>query len=659
MTSLTKFSMFFKRAKSENLLLIISLFLVILPHLLRIPVLISLFCGLVISWRLLFEYNKAPYPGKIIRFLLMLAGIIIVLFSYQTIVGRHAGTALLVVMLCLKLTEFKTTRDASVIVFLGYFVVITGFLFSQSIPVAIYMMFTVVLLTTTLIAFQHKSYSQILHLKFATQLLIYSIPLAIVLFVLFPRVTGPLWGLPEDAHNAKTGISDSMSPGNFSKLSNSYEVAFRVKFNESTPLPEHRYWRGPVLWSYDGQTWTAPEKERMATRRIEYTGYSKAISYSVTLEPHQQYWLFALDIPAKLPDQVRLTPELQLLSPKPVTQVKKYNLESHTEYKLFASYNISPSRYLALPKHISPKARGLVQEWQLKNLDRQQIINQALNYFVDKEFYYSRKPPLLFDDPVDEFLFDTRKGYCEHFSSSFTVLMRMAGIPSRVVTGYFGGEINPLGDYMIIRQADAHAWSEVYLEDKGWIRIDPTSVIPPQRIEADEDIVRINPESSQAITIVKEDSWINKSFKGVRNALDSINNSWNQWVVGYNNKKQAALFKAFGVPKITWKGLSAILFVVMSVLLALFSFYIFKNRVKLDQVNKIYYRFCRKLSRAGFIKQENETASGFAKRLVRELPDKKLAIMKITSAYNSLHYGKYSSRSLVRAFAENVNDFKI
>jgi protein-glutamine gamma-glutamyltransferase len=521
------------------------------------------------------------------------------------------------------------------------------------------MMFTVVLLTTTLIAFQHKSYSQILHLKFATQLLIYSIPLAIVLFVLFPRVTGPLWGLPEDAYNAKTGISDTMSPGNFSKLSNSYEVAFRVKFDENIPLPENRYWRGPVLWSYDGKTWTAPVKERKATRRVEYTGYSKAISYSVTLEPHQQYWLFALDIPAKLPLQARLTPELQLLSDKPVTQVKKYSLESHTKYKLFASYNISPSRYLALPKHISPKARELVQEWQLQNLNHQQIINQALNYYVDKEFYYSRKPPLLFDDPVDEFLFDTRKGYCEHFSSSFTVLMRMAGIPSRVVTGYFGGEINPLGDYMIIRQADAHAWSEVYLEDKGWIRIDPTSVIPPHRIEADEDIVRIKPESSQAITIVKEDSWINKSFKGVRNALDSINNSWNQWVVGYNNKKQAALFKAFGVPKITWKGLSTILFIVMSVLLAIFSFYIFKNRVKLDQVNKIYYRFCKKLSKAGFIKQENETASNFAKRLAKELPEKKLAIMKITSAYNSLHYGKYTSRTLVQAFAENVNDFEI
>jgi transglutaminase-like putative cysteine protease len=652
-------STLFSKASSQNLLLLLSLFLVISPHLVRLPVLLSLFCCLILVWRLFYEAGKMAFPGKIIRFFLMIIGIVGVLSSYHTIVGRHAGTALLIIMLCLKLTEFKTSRDATVIVFLGYFIVITSFLFSQSIPIAIYMMVTVILLTTTLIAFQHQTQSQTQHIKLASQLLLYSIPLAIVLFLLFPRVSGPLWGLPEDAFNARTGITDTMSPGNISNLTNSYEVAFRVKFDKNIPQPEHRYWRGPVLWSYDGNTWTAPEYERIESPFINYQGYSEATSYTVTLEPHQQHWLFALDIPATIPNQAKLTPELQILSYKPVTQVKRYSLTSYSQYQLPAHDYLSPRRYLALPENISPRAQLLIDQWKSKYRSSQQIINQALDYFMQNDFYYSRKPPLLFDDPVDEFLFATRKGYCEHYASAFTVLMRMAGIPARVITGYYGGEINPLGNYMIIRQSDAHAWSEVYLKDKGWLRIDPTSVIPPDRIEANEDIVRIQPDSSKAITLGKDISWLNQSFKSLHNLVDSINNIWNQWVIGYNNNKQVALFKAFGVPEITWQGLSTLLFIILAAFLSVFSFFILKSREQTDSVAKIYLRFCRKMQKAGFKKLENETASTFARRVVTDIPDKKLAIMKITSTYNILHYGKYKTRSLVQAFSESVNTFKI
>lgn len=649
----------FKQAKSENLLLIISLALVAFPHFLRMPVLISLLCILVITWRLFYEVKNILYPGKLVRFILLLVGVGTVLFSYQTLVGRHAGTALLVLMLCLKLTEFKNKRDAVVIIFLGYFVVITGFLFSQSIPVAIYMLLTVILLTTTLVAFQHKARSQMPHVKLASRMILYSLPLAGVLFVLFPRVPGPLWGLPEDAYNAKTGISDTMSPGLISSLASSNEVAFRVKFTKNIPASEYRYWRGPVFWFYNGRAWNAPGRRRLKADFINYQALSDPLSYAITLQPHQQHWAFALDIPAQIPQQAFITPDLQMMFNKKVTETLRYQLTSYTNYYLPRYTSVSFDRYLELPGNISPKSRSLVKQWQHQNLSKEQIVDKALNYFANNEFYYSRKSPLLFDDPVDEFLFETKKGYCEHYSSAFTVLMRMAGIPARVVTGYYGGELNPLGEYMIIRQSDAHAWSEVFLQHKGWIRIDPTAVIPPSRIEAEEDIVRIKPESNQAITITRKTSWLTRSLRGVRYTLDSINNTWSQWVIGYNNKKQSAIFNAFGIPEITWKGLSTIMFFMLTIMLTIFSFYIFGTRIKNDPISKIYLRFCQKAARKGLQKQDSETASQFAKRVIDLVPDKKLAIMKITTMYNNLRYGKSQSRSLIKAFSENVKNLKL
>lgn len=659
MITSSTFLSLFKKIESKNLLLISSLIIVVLPHLFRLPIVLTVFCLSIIIWRLLYESGKAANPGKFIRFILMVTGIVIILYSYHSIVGQYAGTALLIVMVCLKLTEYKSSRDATVIIFLGYFIVITTFLFSQSIPVAIYMLLATLFLTTTLIAFQHNSVNQLPHFRLTAHLLVYSIPLAIILFMLFPRLSGPLWGLPSDAFSAKTGISDSMSPGNFSSLSSNNEPAFRVKFDSVVPAPAKRYWRGPVLWSYDGRSWTAPKHERLRKRFFSSLDKSEQVDYTVTLEPHNQHWLFALDIPGSLPKGSKLTPEIQIISRLPVKQVKRYAMTSYLNYQLPSLDYLSPSRYLSLPDSISPKTRKLVEKWKHQSLSDKQLLVTALNYFTENEFFYSRKPPLLFNDPVDEFLFDTRKGYCEHFSSAFTVLMRMSGIPARVVTGYYGGEINPVGDYMIVRQSDAHAWSEVYLTDKGWIRVDPTAVIPPHRIEAEEDIVRIKPQSNQAITILKESSWVVKSFKSITNAVDSINNTWNQWVIGYNNKKQASIFNAFGIPDISWKGLSTLMFILLAGLLVIFSYYIFNNRQQLDPVSKSYLRFCNKMAKAGLIKQDNETAANFARRIIDRMPEKKLSVLKLTSAYNNLHYGKYQSQSLIRTFQQQVNNFRL
>ena len=649
------------KADSAQLMLLFSMLLVISPHMLRIPAWLSLFCLSLIVWRLFFEAGKSRLPNQLIKILLIVIAIAGILISYQTIVGRNAGSAVLLLMFCLKLTEFKTTRDAFVIVFLGFFIVITGFLFSQSIPIAIYMFMVLISLTTTLIAFQHPAtlFSQKQHLRLAARMLVFSIPLAVVLFLLFPRTSGPLWGLPEDAYNAKTGLSDQMSPGRISSLSESNEIAFRVKFDNKLPDPALRYWRGPVLWDFDGSRWTSPDDQRHIAVNYSIDNINEPLSYTITLQPHNNYWLFTLDIPVNNPAESYFTSELLLLSKKPVREVTRYSITSHTNYQL-ANYKSLPlTRYLQLPVSRSPKTRSLIDQWRSQQLSDQQVVQKALNYFSTKEFYYSRQPPLLFDDPVDEFLFQTRKGFCEHYASAFTVMMRMAGIPARVVTGYFGGEINPLGDYMIVRQSDAHAWSEVYLEGSGWLRIDPTSAIPPDHIENTNDIIRMKPQSDQAINILKDTSWLYRSYKNINSLVDSINNSWTHWVIGYNNKKQISLFDAFGVPEITWKGLTTIMIGLLSVLLSLFGYYLLINKPKIDPVNKIYARFCKKMKKLGFTKQASETASDFAERILEQEPQLKVSVMKITTTYNSFHYGKYQTKAMLQTLADNINALKI
>jgi len=488
------------KVQPAALILLLGLFLVLLPHFLHLPLWLSLVMIVLIFWRGAYELQLCQIPNKTILLLFTIMLLTGIVFSYHTLIGRNAGSAMLLGLLCLKLFEIKSFRDIAVIINLALFSIVINFLFNQSIPVAFTMLLALVFLFTALISFQHNykkltkinpipfelvRANEIQHFKLAFKMLSQAIPFAIVLFILFPRINGPLWGLPEDAFSGKTGLSDKMSPGRISQLSNNTAVAFRVKFNSSIPVTNKLYWRGPVMWNFDGYNWTAPANERLALNNFQFSGLDTKISYSITLQPHNNYWMFALDIPATLPANSQLTADMQILSTLPIQKLNRYQLSSYTRYVLPAIAKISMQRYLKLPESHSDapgsslsKSRALMNE--LKDpAHPQTTINNVLNYIATQDFYYSRTPPLLYNNPIDEFLFETKRGYCEHYASSFTVLMRLAGIPARIVTGYQGGEINPIDNYMTIRQSDAHAWSEVFIKEKGWIRIDPTAAIPP------------------------------------------------------------------------------------------------------------------------------------------------------------------------------------
>ncbi|HUF81759.1 MAG TPA: DUF3488 and transglutaminase-like domain-containing protein, partial [Burkholderiales bacterium] len=463
--------------------LLLSLTMVAAPHVLYLPWWISAVVATLIGWRGYLGYARYPMPGRWMLFLIAVAATLGVFISYRTIFGREAGIALLVIMLALKFLEARTLRDAVLLIYLGYFLVITNFLRDQTILIGIYMLACTVVITATMISLNYARAEPPFRaqLRMAAVLLAQSVPLMVVLFLLFPRVPGPLWGLPQDTRTGTSGLSDSMSPGSLSKLTLSDEVAFRVQFQSPIPGPRHMYWRGPVMWDFDGRTWTA---SRFFYNTLHEKISGEPVSYEVTLEPHNRRWLFALDLPAQVPPLSYIGGDFQLYANQPVKNRLRYDMRSY----LSASYGGAENRYalrraLILPAGSNPRSVQYAQSLREKIPDEQAFVDAILAMFR-RNFAYTLEPPLLGEHPVDEFLFSTRAGFCEHFASSFAVLMRAAGIPARIVTGYQGGQINAFGNYLIVRQADAHAWTEIWMVGRGWVRVDPTFAASPLRVDS-------------------------------------------------------------------------------------------------------------------------------------------------------------------------------
>jgi len=466
--------------------LLVAVIMVAAPHAERIPWWITLLAAMLLAWRLYITLHGLHLPRKWLLLPIAAGGLAGIYISYGRILGRDAGVALLVIMLALKLLEMATLRDAMILIFICYFLVITNFLYSQSIPTALYLLGAVWIITATMIGFQFRGRQPgyWYQLRSAGTMLAQSAPLMLVLFVLFPRVQGPMWSLPQDAYAGITGLSDEMTPGSVSRLLLSDAIAFRVSFDAQIPQANRLYWRGPVLWDFDGYRWTAPRVLYMAPR--EYQGLDDPVEYTVTVEPHNRRWLFALDLPSRVPPLSTMSNDFQLLHQTAVNNRVRYDMASHLNYRDNAELGGRElRRALALPANANPRSRELASQMRKTAGDERAYIAAVLGMFRRQNFYYTTTPPLLpRENPVDEFLFSTRAGFCEHFASSFAVLMRASGIPARIVTGYQGGELNTIGNYMTVRQADAHAWVEVWLQNDGWVRVDPTAAVSPARVEA-------------------------------------------------------------------------------------------------------------------------------------------------------------------------------
>ncbi|MGH8671753.1 MAG: transglutaminase TgpA family protein [Burkholderiales bacterium] len=637
--------------------LIATLGLVLAPHLLRVPLWVGGLCVALGILRTLARQRNFPLPGKAWLLSLTVAAAAGIFLSYGTLLGRDAGSALLAVMLALKLLEMRNTRDRIVMVFLGYVLIIINFLYSQSILSALYMLFVVVLLTACLISIHHAN-APIMPwrtLRLSATLVAQAMPLMIVLFILFPRVSGPLWGLPGDAHSAASGLSEKMTPGSISNLSLSDEIAFRVEFMGSEVPPPWRYWRGPVFWQFDGRTWS-PGKATSQQDEPRFETYGKPVRYAVTLEPHDKSWLFALDLPAMQPPASRVSPDFQLLASKPIRSRIRYEIISFPRYRAGLKLsNAERARGLQLPSGGGARAHALAQRWRAESRDDHSLVQRALDMFRNEEFVYTLSPPILGADPVDEFLFDTRRGFCEHFSSSFAFLMRAAGIPARIVTGYQGGEFNPLGEYLMVRQADAHAWAEVWLEGRGWVRVDPTAAVAPQRVES--GLAAVFPGMQRRSGLVNVDSDV---LRNVRLGWDALSNGWNQWVLAYSPTRQTELFINLGFGEASWENLAGSLLAALATLLLILAALTLPG-VKLpnhDPVSRAYQRFCLKMLRAGFSRFPHEGPLDFARRVTGVRPELEPKVNLITRLYIDLRYGTLQSAASVTHLRRLVQEFK-
>jgi transglutaminase-like putative cysteine protease len=599
-------------------------------------------------WRYLIEKNNWAYPKLWLRLPITIAGSATVLATYGSLFGRDASIALLAVMISMKLLETKTKRDFIVMVILSYFLTINTLLFTQAIWLFIAILLTLLGLTTCLITVSHQSKQPqsnarpwITPAKLAAKLLLQALPIMLILFVLFPRIPGPIWGIPQDAYSGMTGLSDSMEFGNINQLSLSSKVAFRAKFKSTIPANNQLYWRGPVLWHQEGRRWTMiSDKLHLSTESLET--YGDAQDYTVTLEPHNRNWLLMLDMPnptdQSLPPNALINHDMQALSKEPIRTRIRYEGHSYLHYKLGATLNdYERTLALQLMEDENPKTRQLAAKWVSQKKSPAEIIELALKMFREQPFVYTLAPPILGRDPVDDFLFNTKRGFCEHYASSFVTLMRAAGLPARIVTGYQGGELNPNGNYLIIRQSDAHAWTEVWLANQGWVRVDPTSAVSPDRIEY--GIASALPDSNLLPLISRQDYPV---LKKLYLNWDAVSNAWNQWVLGYDQQKQLELLKNILNKNIVWEDLGLILVGTMIAIMLLISYFLLRNNsVAIDPIKKTYRQFLKKLSRVGVIKSAHEGAISFGERAAKTLPIQSVEIQEISALYSSIQYGRF------------------
>ena len=589
-------------------------------------------------WRALTGHRRWLLP------LLAIAGALGIRTELGYFLARDPCVQFLYLLVGIKFIEARDTRDGTLLICLALFLSLTQFFYVQTIAAALSTLPVLLALGGTLASLREGAVTAAsdwrAQLRATTRLILQGIPIAALLFVIFPRLAGPLWGSPTEA-GARSGLSDSMRPGSISELSLSDAVAFRVDFNGSPPPPALRYWRGPVLTRFDGREWRAVYKllpGRFVPRQ------ARTIEYTVTLEPHGKMWLFALEHPSSLPrsptsdpfapmgnEIAYLTYDQQLVAKAAVAQTIRYTQRSSLRDS-YPGTDDNPRESLQLPLG-NARTLAFAKEMRERVDSNRAYVNAVLDWFHKEPFVYTLAPPLLGRDPVDGFLFDTRRGFCEHYAGAFAVLLRAAGIPARVVTGYQGGEINPDGDYMIVRQSDAHAWAEALL-DGQWQRFDPTAAVAPSRIERGLGAALPAGEGVPYFARL-EMTWI----KSLRLKWDAVNYQWQRGVVGFNIERQRDLLREFGFEDAQPWQIVAVsggaVFVWGVLLLGAARL----RRSSIDAEVALWNALCRRLARAGLARAPEEGPLAYTRRAGKRWPQWASMLARIGERYAELHYG--------------------
>ena len=621
MLALSKLSHLPRDAR-DTLFLLAVIAWVIMPQVSHLPWWCTALAAGVLVWRGKLAWDSAPLPSAWWRMGLLTITIAATLFTHKTLLGRDAGVTLTIILLSLKTLELRARRDAFVIFFLGFFAMLTNFFFSQSLLTAAAMMIALMGLLTALVN-AHMQVGKpplVASAKVAGRMVLLGAPIMAVLFMLFPRLA-PLWGIPSDGMTGRSGLSASMQVGTIASLALDESIAMRIKFDGKLPAQSDMYFRGPVLSVFDGKEWR-PNTGQLSARfavPANLRPLGGTISYQVTLEQNNRPWIFTLDAAAAAPivpgHNVTMTPGLMWLSDKPVTDLLRYTAVSSVDFRHGPTRTlVGLQDYIELPASFNPRtlemAAQMRRDPRFSQADAETLVPEVMRLLRTGGYQYTLEPGLFGRETADEFWFDKKQGFCEHIASSFVILMRALDVPARIVTGYQGGQVNPVDGFWTIRQSDAHAWAEVWQPGKGWLRVDPTSAVAPGRVGEFQRLAAPQGAVAAAFGTMLSPGMLAQ----MRAAWEAVNNGWNQWILNYSQSKQLDLLKNIGFTSPSWEDLSYVLIgiiVTVSLIGAAWTLY---SRSQHDPWLRLLHTARKRLSAAGLPSDDTTPARELARR---------------------------------------------
>lgn len=624
--------------------LALSLLLALAPLLLQLPPLVAITVALT-ALLMLAVRSKGVLPAAV-RVPLSLLALALVLLAFDFSFGRDTGCALLGAMLAIKPAETRSLRDARSLIGFALFAPFATFLLDQG-PLSLLLGLAATVTCLLCMVRMADAESGLATtwrpgLRQVAGLLLVGLPLAMSAFWLFPRIGTPLWGIPERA-SAKIGLSDRMAPGDWIELMTDDTPAMRARFAAATPARHELYWRGPVLWDFDGRTWSG-SREPGQGEPVQATSANAGWHYELEVEPSELHYLTALDLPGHAPAGSRQSPDGNLLVRRRLSTLTRWELHSAPPAKFHAELpEAERRRALRLPRHLNPRTQQLARQWHSRHGgNAEAIVREALG-FITREFSYSLAPPPLGQHSVDEFLFQTRVGYCEHFSSAFVLLMRAAGVPARVVTGYTGGYFNPVGNYWVIRNSDAHAWVEVWLQGRGWVRTDPTAAVAPENIF--DTAAERSPGQMGG-------GGMGRFSTRLWNVADYLRSGWNDFVLGFNAERQAQLLQRLGIERLGGTTLALLFAVAASLALLWMLLWLARGPRQPDPLLRAWHGLSRRYRRYRLERLPHETAADWLARVGAARPQDVPHLTPLINAFLALRYGHADStrqRELVRA----------
>lgn len=640
------------RDTRDTMFLLVVIGWTVLPHLWHLPAWCSFLTAGVLLWRIRLALNHAPLPGRWVLVAVLMLATALTWWSFRTLLGKEAGVTMLVALMALKTLELRARRDAFVVFFLGFFLVLTQFLYSQTLPVAFAMLVSVWGLLTALVLAHmpvgQPALRQAAALSARCALL--GAPIMVLLFVLFPRI-GPLWGVPQDG-GARTGLSNSMEMGSIATLANDDSVALRVRFlnGDAAPEPATLYFRGPVLTRFDGREWRALPGgvDALRPQRPALRVRGPAVAYEMTLEPLRLAMLPLLEATTTPPQvegyRVQQQADLQWRTDRPLAERLRFSAAAYLNFA-HGPLDADPSleAALELPPGANPRtlawAAALRREARYAEAPAQVLAAALMEHIRSEGFVYTLTPGTYGDDgglnAIDEFWLDRRQGFCEHFAAAFVVALRAMGVPARVVTGFQGADPEPLDGYTIVRQSNAHAWAEYWQAGRGWVRADPTAAVAPERIV-------------RSRKLVPEPGLVASALRGVSPALlerlskgwEVVNNRWNQWVLNYSRGQQIDLLKDMGFKSPNWEDLALALIIALTSLSLAGALWAWWDRRRQDPWVRQLAQVRQALQRLGLAAAPHEAPRALAERVRNRFGAQGDAVVALLAQLEQQRYGR-------------------